>query len=279
MSKWQAMSAGVLKMPLVLRVSVGSKYGAQHSQDWTSIVAHIPGLKVMFPATPYDAKGMLNLALHGTDPVVFFESQRLYSEPEVLVEGSVPTGYYAVEMGEPAVRRTGSDGYPNGWGDAVSFLEAADILQENAACRSVIDARPQPAQLCADRGVGQEDRQIVLASDALNVVRSARWRRTSTNWPLTGWAGCGVAQLIAARRDGRGFLPAEVDRRRSTNASCLCRATSQLRARRRARSCRVSVWASRSRSKQRTSGCAGSRVAHPFYVAKSVSRETLTFAK
>ncbi len=76
MSKWQAMSAGVLKMPLVLRVSVGSKYGAQHSQDWTSIVAHIPGLKVMFPATPYDAKGMLNLALHGTDPVVFFESQR-----------------------------------------------------------------------------------------------------------------------------------------------------------------------------------------------------------
>ena len=77
-SKWQSMSAGTLKMPLVVRVSVGSKYGAQHSQDWTSIVAHIPGLKVMFPATPYDAKGMLNLALSGTDPVIFFESQKLY---------------------------------------------------------------------------------------------------------------------------------------------------------------------------------------------------------
>ncbi|GAH75787.1 unnamed protein product, partial [marine sediment metagenome] len=62
MSKWQSMSAGVLTMPLVLRVSVGSKYGAQHSQDWTSICAHIPGLKVYFPATPYDAKGMLNRA-------------------------------------------------------------------------------------------------------------------------------------------------------------------------------------------------------------------------
>ena len=84
MAKWQSMSAKVLQMPLVLRVSVGSKYGAQHSQDWTSIVAHIPGLKVMFPATAYDAKGMLNLALRGTDPVVFFESQRLYSEPETL---------------------------------------------------------------------------------------------------------------------------------------------------------------------------------------------------
>ncbi len=109
MSKWQAMSANVLRMPLVLRVSVGSKYGAQHSQDWSSIVAHIPGLKVMFPATPYDAKGMLNLALRGTDPVVFFESQRLYTEPEILVEGGVPTGYYEVEEGEPALRREGKD--------------------------------------------------------------------------------------------------------------------------------------------------------------------------
>ena len=82
LSKWQAMSAGQVKMPVVLRVSVGSKYGAQHSQDWTSIVAHIPGLKCVFPATPYDAKGLMNSALTGTDPVIFFESQRLYDVPE-----------------------------------------------------------------------------------------------------------------------------------------------------------------------------------------------------
>jgi 2-oxoisovalerate dehydrogenase E1 component len=98
MAKWQSMSGGLLTMPLVLRVSVGSKYGAQHSQDWSSLVAHIPGLQVMFPATAYDAKGMLNLALHGTDPVVFFESQRLYPEPEILVEGGVPVEYYEVVM-------------------------------------------------------------------------------------------------------------------------------------------------------------------------------------
>jgi 2-oxoisovalerate dehydrogenase E1 component len=107
--KWQAMSAGVLSMPVVLRVSVGSKYGAQHSQDWSSLVAHIPGLKVMFPATPYDAKGMLNLALRGTDPVVFFESQRIYDVGEVFVPEGVPEGYYEVEEGMPALRRTGSD--------------------------------------------------------------------------------------------------------------------------------------------------------------------------
>jgi 2-oxoisovalerate dehydrogenase E1 component len=108
-AKWQSMSAGVLSMPLVLRVSVGSKYGAQHSQDWTSIVAHIPGLKVYFPATPYDAKGMLNLALAGTDPVVFFESQRIYDVGELFVKEGVPAGYYEVPEGEPAIKRVGRD--------------------------------------------------------------------------------------------------------------------------------------------------------------------------
>ncbi len=77
MAKWQSMSAGVLTMPLTLRMSVGSKYGAQHSQDWVAMIAHVPGLKVAFPATPYDHKGILHSALIGTDPVVFFESQRL----------------------------------------------------------------------------------------------------------------------------------------------------------------------------------------------------------
>jgi 2-oxoisovalerate dehydrogenase E1 component len=108
-AKWQAMSAGILEMPLVVRVSVGNKYGAQHSQDWTSLCAHIPGLKVMFPATPYDAKGMLNLALRGTDPVIFFESQKLYGIGEQFEESGVPEGYYEIPEGEPAVRREGKD--------------------------------------------------------------------------------------------------------------------------------------------------------------------------
>jgi 2-oxoisovalerate dehydrogenase E1 component len=108
-SKWQAMSAGLLKMPLVIRVSVGNKYGAQHSQDWSALTAHIPGLKAYFPATPYDAKGMLNLALRGTDPVVFFESQLLYDMSEQFEKGGVPEGYYEVPEGEPAVRRQGKD--------------------------------------------------------------------------------------------------------------------------------------------------------------------------
>ncbi|MEL6268307.1 MAG: thiamine pyrophosphate-dependent enzyme [Chloroflexota bacterium] len=170
MAKWQSMSANVLKMPMVLRVSVGMKYGAQHSQDWSSIVAHIPGLKVMFPATPYDAKGMLNLALRGTDPVVFFESQRLYSQPETVVESGVPTEYYEIEMGEPAVRREGSDITIVTIGATLyRALEAADVLQETYGLSTeVIDTRfINP--LNYDRIIQSVKKtgKVVLASDAV----------------------------------------------------------------------------------------------------------------
>jgi 2-oxoisovalerate dehydrogenase E1 component len=143
MSKWQAMSAGVLNMPMVLRISVGSKYGAQHSQDWTSLVAHIPGLKVMYPATPYDAKGMMNLALQGTNPVVFFESQKLYDVGELFRPEGVPEGYYEVEEGEPSVKRTGEDITIVTVGPTLyPALEAAQVLQDNYNLSSeIIDAR------------------------------------------------------------------------------------------------------------------------------------------
>lgn len=109
MPKWQAMSAGLLKLPIVLRVSVGAKYGAQHSQDWTALCAHVPGLKVVFPATPYSAKGLLASALSGNDPVVFFESQRLYNQVEIFQPGGVPARYYRLPLGEPAIIKEGGD--------------------------------------------------------------------------------------------------------------------------------------------------------------------------
>jgi 2-oxoisovalerate dehydrogenase E1 component len=169
MAKWQAMSANALQMPLVLRVSVGARYGAQHSQDWTALVAHIPGLKVMFPATPYDAKGMMNLALRGTDPVVFFESQRLYSEPERLVEGGVPVEYYEVEMGEPALRREGRDVTIVTIGATLyRALEAAAELEEkHNLSAEVIDARfINPLNYDKIIASVKKTGKVVLASDA-----------------------------------------------------------------------------------------------------------------
>src|SRR5260370_23623399 len=69
LAKWQAMSAGQLKMPVGLRISVGSKYGSQHLQDWTALVHHIPGLKEVFPGAPHDPQGIVNAPLGRSRPV------------------------------------------------------------------------------------------------------------------------------------------------------------------------------------------------------------------
>jgi 2-oxoisovalerate dehydrogenase E1 component len=129
LSKWQAMSAGQLVMPVVLRISVGAKYGAQHSQDWTALMHHIPGLKVVYPVTPYDAKGMMNAALAGTDPVIFFESQKVYDYGEMFVAEGVPEGYYEIDLSQPSVKRTGKDVTIVTLGPALyKAVEAADEL-------------------------------------------------------------------------------------------------------------------------------------------------------
>ncbi|MFU8780411.1 MAG: thiamine pyrophosphate-dependent enzyme [Kiritimatiellia bacterium] len=168
MAKWQSMSAGVLQMPLVLRVSVGSKYGAQHSQDWSALVNHIPGLKVVFPVTPYDAKGMMNAALAGTDPVVFFESQRLYDIGEMF-EKEVPEGYYEVPLGPPAKRRDGKDITIITIGATLyRALEAAETLSQkygmeadvwDCRCINPLDYEPLVASV---RKTGR----VLLSSDA-----------------------------------------------------------------------------------------------------------------
>jgi len=168
LAKWQSMSAGILEMPVVLRVSVGSKYGAQHSQDWCAIVSHIPGLKVVFPSTPYDAKGLLNTALAGSDPVIFFESQRLYDIGE-LFEPEVPADYYEIPMGPPAKRRSGTDLTMITVGATLyRALEATDQLQERHGmscdvfdCRSInpLDYEPLVESV-------KKTGRVVLSSDA-----------------------------------------------------------------------------------------------------------------
>jgi len=167
--KWQAMSGGLLKMPVVMRVSVGSKYGAQHSQDWSSLVAHIPGLKVIFPTTPYDAKGLLNAALQGTDPVIVFESQRIYDVGELFHEEGVPEGYYEIEIGEPDVKKEGKDLTILTIGSTLyTVIDAAKVLEENYGMSAeVIDAR-SIVPFNYDKVIASVKKtgRIVLASDA-----------------------------------------------------------------------------------------------------------------
>jgi 2-oxoisovalerate dehydrogenase E1 component len=169
LSKWQSMSGGLLKMPVVMRVSVGSKYGAQHSQDWSAMCAHVPGLKVVFPATPYDAKGLMVSALAGTDPVIFLESQRTYDQPEEFAKGGVPAGSYEIPFGQPDVKKAGKDLTILSVGATLyRVMEAAKILEEKhgMSCE-VIDARSiVPFNFEKVVESVKKTRKIVLASDA-----------------------------------------------------------------------------------------------------------------
>jgi 2-oxoisovalerate dehydrogenase E1 component len=167
--KWQAMSGNIIKMPVVVRVSVGSKYGAQHSQDWSSLVAHIPGLKVLFPATPYDAKGLMNSALQGTDPVIFFESQRIYDIGEMFHTSGVPEGYYEIPIGEPDIKRSGEDITILSIGATLyPVMKVADTLQQSYGLSAeVIDARTLvPFNYEPVIQSVKKTGRIVLASDA-----------------------------------------------------------------------------------------------------------------
>ena len=109
LSKWRAMSGGTIQMPVVIRTNIGSGYGVQHSQDYSAVISAITGMNLVIPATPYDAKGMLNYALSIGDPTLFVETQKLYDKPEMFVEGGVPEGYYEVPFGEGVYRSRGDD--------------------------------------------------------------------------------------------------------------------------------------------------------------------------
>ncbi len=142
LAKWQAMSAGELRLPVVLRASVGSKYGAQHSQDWSSLITHVPGLRVIYPATPSDAKGLMMTALAGNDPTMVFESQRLYDKVETFDPKGVPAGIYRLEFGQAMVRRAGDDVTILTIGPSLyPALTAADELSSHGIEAEIIDAR------------------------------------------------------------------------------------------------------------------------------------------
>ncbi|MHC5141528.1 MAG: transketolase C-terminal domain-containing protein, partial [Planctomycetota bacterium] len=134
-----------------------------------ALCAHIPGLKVAFPATPYDAKGLMYSALTGTDPVIFFESQRLYGKAEEFVEGGVPKEAYEVGFGEPAIRKEGTDLTILTIGATLyRALDASKELQDKygLSCE-IIDARSMvPFNYEKVIESVKKTRKILLASDA-----------------------------------------------------------------------------------------------------------------
>src|ERR1700739_2118963 len=105
-AKTHYMSGGELRVPMVLRTTLGAtrRSAAQHSQSLHAWFSHVPGLKVVVPSTPYDAKGLLKSAIRDDNPVVFLEHKLLY-----FTKGPVPLGDYVVPLGQAEVKRTGKD--------------------------------------------------------------------------------------------------------------------------------------------------------------------------
>jgi acetoin:2,6-dichlorophenolindophenol oxidoreductase subunit beta len=138
-AKFHYMYGGKMKVPMVLRMPYGAGYGAgaQHSQTLYSMVTSIPGLKVVVPSNPYDAKGLLLASVEDDDPVVFFESIPVYG-----MKGEVPEEYYKIPLGKADIKRSGSDVTIVAIGYMVQkALEAAEQLSKKGIEAEVIDPR------------------------------------------------------------------------------------------------------------------------------------------
>jgi pyruvate/2-oxoglutarate/acetoin dehydrogenase E1 component len=138
-AKAHYMSGGKLTVPLVLRTTLGAtrRSAAQHSQSLQAWVAHVPGLKVVLPSTPYDAKGLLKSAIRDDNPVVFIEDKL-----DWRVKGAVPEGEYTIPLGVADVKRPGDDITLIGTSSMVRVcLEAAELLAVDGISAEVIDPR------------------------------------------------------------------------------------------------------------------------------------------
>lgn len=139
-AKMRYRSGGEFTCPLVIRTPSGGgvKGGHHHSQSPEAYYTHTPGLKVVMPSTPYDAKGLMKAAIRSDDPVIFFEPKRLYRASK----GQVPTHDFTVPIGEAAIRREGTDLSLIGYGGVMPDLEkAADALAAEGISTEVIDLR------------------------------------------------------------------------------------------------------------------------------------------
>jgi acetoin:2,6-dichlorophenolindophenol oxidoreductase subunit beta len=138
-AKIHYMSGGKLKVPLVLRTTLGAtrRSAAQHSQSLHAWVSHIPGLKVVVPATPYDAKGLLKSAIRDDNPVVFFEDKVMYQ-----LKGPVPPEEYTIPLGVADMKRAGRDITLVATSSMVHVaLAAAQSLEVTGISAEVVDVR------------------------------------------------------------------------------------------------------------------------------------------
>lgn len=196
-SKMLAMSGGQLGCPIVFRGPNGSagQLGAQHSTAFESYLANIPGVKVISPSNPYDAKGLLKAAIRDDDPVMFMESEVMYGE-----KGEVPEEEYIIPIGKADVKRQGSDVTIVSYNKMmkVALGAAAELEKENISAE-VIDLRT----------IRPLDWMTVLES----VKKTNRLVIVEEQWPM-----CSVSSELGYRIQKEGFDHLDAPVRRITSA-------------------------------------------------------------
>jgi pyruvate dehydrogenase E1 component beta subunit len=172
-AKMYSMSGGQYNVPIVFRGATGNagQLGAQHSQNFENWYANTPGLKVVVPSNPYDAKGLLKTAIRDDDPVIFMESELMYGD-----KGEVPAEEYLIPIGLADVKRNGSDVTIVSFGKIMKVaLAAAEELQKDNISAEVIDLRSvRPIDYAAVVESVKKTNRLVIVEEA---------------WPLASIAG------------------------------------------------------------------------------------------
>jgi len=152
-AKMRYMTGGQMQVPMTVRATMGGgrSSGAQHSQSWHAWFAHVPGLKVAVPSTPYDAKGLLKTALREPNPVIFFEDKVMYAK----VKGPVPEEEYTIPFGKADVKRTGSD---------VTLIALSRMIHPTLAAAEMLDKEGIQAEVIDPRTLTPLDDDTILNS-------------------------------------------------------------------------------------------------------------------
>ena len=177
-ANWTYMFGGKVNVPLVIRpiISRGGEQGAQHSQALQAWFMHVPGIKVVMPSTPYDAKGLLIAAINDGNPILYIDDRWLYDE-----KGEVPEEPYSVPIGQGTVRRQGSD---------VTVVATSYMVLEGTRAASSLEKEGIDVELIDVRSLKPLDDELIFQSVTKTgrlVIADAAWRT------------CGAAAEIAAR--------------------------------------------------------------------------------
>jgi pyruvate dehydrogenase E1 component beta subunit len=176
-AKWSYMTGGKVKVPLTIRAIIGRGWGsaAQHSQSLQALFAHIPGLRVLMPASPYDAKGLILGSIAGNSPVLVIEHRWLYDQSE-----DVPEDMYTIPPGRGTVRKTGKD---------ISLIAASYMVYESMRAAEELERAGVSAEVVDLRSVQPLDEELI--------VNSAR-KTGRVIVADTGWRACGISAEVAA---------------------------------------------------------------------------------